>query len=191
MLTRIAPSFAVPYCTTAHSAQFGAQMPTRSPLRTPRSSRPSAQASTSATNCGYVQRRPVAHSTRASWSPTRAAVRSRFAPMVSPSSGTVEVPLAYDGSAGAVMAGSPPLDLARHQAGSVRLVGRVRVADLLHRQREAVVLAERGERARRLSGELGERRAAVHRLAPGGLDQVRFPLAEPGHVASVRRCTAR
>src|SRR3954463_13972169 len=139
MLTRIAPSLAVPYCTNAHSAQFGAQMPTRSPLRTPRSSRPRAQASTSATNSGKVQRRPGRNPTSASRSPTRAAVRSRLAPMVSPSSGTVEVPLAYDGSAGAVMPGSPPPSLARHQAGPVGLVGGVLVADQFDRQREAVV----------------------------------------------------
>jgi hypothetical protein len=94
MVTRIAPSFAVPYWTSTHSAQFGAQMPTRSPFHTPIASNPSAQASTSATSSGYVQRRPVAHSTSASASPTRAAVRSRLAPMVSPSSGRVEVPLA-------------------------------------------------------------------------------------------------
>ena len=31
----IAPSFAVAYCTNAHSAQLGAQMPTRSPLPMP------------------------------------------------------------------------------------------------------------------------------------------------------------
>ena len=31
MLTRIAPIFAVAYCTIVHSGQFGAQMPTRSP----------------------------------------------------------------------------------------------------------------------------------------------------------------
>ena len=32
MLTSTAPIFAVAYCTSTHSAQFGAQMPTRSPL---------------------------------------------------------------------------------------------------------------------------------------------------------------
>ena len=52
MLTRIAPIFAVAYCTKAHSAQFGAQMPTRSPFRTPSASSPRAHASTSATNSG-------------------------------------------------------------------------------------------------------------------------------------------
>ncbi len=50
MVTRIAPSFAVPYWTKTHSAQLGAQMPTRSPVPTPRASRPSAQASTSVTS---------------------------------------------------------------------------------------------------------------------------------------------
>ena len=35
MLTRMTPTFAVAYWTTVHSAQFGAQMPTRSPLASP------------------------------------------------------------------------------------------------------------------------------------------------------------
>ena len=35
MLTRIAPSLAVAYWVRVHSAQFGAQMPTRSPLPMP------------------------------------------------------------------------------------------------------------------------------------------------------------
>jgi len=51
MLTRIAPILAVAYWTITHSAQLGAQMPTRSPLRTPSSSRPSATVSTSAASC--------------------------------------------------------------------------------------------------------------------------------------------
>src|SRR4051794_17267297 len=40
MFTRIAPSLAVPYWTNTHSAQLGAQIPTRSPLRTPRGVQP-------------------------------------------------------------------------------------------------------------------------------------------------------
>ena len=40
--------FAVAYWVNTHSAQFGAQMPTRSPLAIPRSSRPRARASISA-----------------------------------------------------------------------------------------------------------------------------------------------
>ena len=52
MLTRIAPSFAVPYWTKAHSAQFGAQMPTRSPLADAERVQPEGAASTSATNSG-------------------------------------------------------------------------------------------------------------------------------------------
>ncbi len=48
MFTRIAPILAVAYWVMVHSAQFGAQMPTRSPLPMPIPSRPSASASTSA-----------------------------------------------------------------------------------------------------------------------------------------------
>ena len=48
MFTRIAPIFAVAYWVRVHSAQFGAQMPTRSPLTMPISSNPRASASTSA-----------------------------------------------------------------------------------------------------------------------------------------------
>ena len=42
--------FAVAYCTSTHSGQFGAQMPTRSPFATPSASRPRATASTSASS---------------------------------------------------------------------------------------------------------------------------------------------
>ena len=48
MLTRIAPILAVAYWVSTHSAQFGAQMPTRSPTVIAGASRPSASASTSA-----------------------------------------------------------------------------------------------------------------------------------------------
>ena len=48
MLTRMAPILAVAYCTTVHSAQFGAQMPTRSPFSTPSDISPRATRSTSA-----------------------------------------------------------------------------------------------------------------------------------------------
>ena len=48
MFTRIAPIFAVAYWVSVHSAQFGAQMPTRSPLTMPISSNPRASASVSA-----------------------------------------------------------------------------------------------------------------------------------------------
>ena len=54
MLTRIAPTFAVAYCSSVHCAQFGAQMPTRSPFSMPRSSSPTASASTSVTNSAHV-----------------------------------------------------------------------------------------------------------------------------------------
>ena len=40
MLTRIAPMRAVAYWVRNHSAQLGAQMPTRSPLATPRAEQP-------------------------------------------------------------------------------------------------------------------------------------------------------
>ncbi|GAB2938427.1 hypothetical protein GCM10027203_44750 [Nonomuraea fastidiosa] len=89
---------AVAYCVSTHSAQFGAQMPTRSPLAMPRASRPSATSFTAASNSAYVHRRPVAISTSASLSGCRATVRSRFAPIVSPSRGTSETPDAYESS---------------------------------------------------------------------------------------------
>ncbi len=44
MLTRIAPTLAVAYWMSTHSAQFGAQMPTRSPLAMPAPSSPRASA---------------------------------------------------------------------------------------------------------------------------------------------------
>ena len=46
MLTRIAPILAVAYCTSVHSAQFGAQMPTRSPLLDAEAQQAVASAST-------------------------------------------------------------------------------------------------------------------------------------------------
>ena len=42
MLTRIAPILAVAYWTIVHSAQFGAQIPTRSPFSMPRAIKPRA-----------------------------------------------------------------------------------------------------------------------------------------------------
>ena len=47
-----------------------------------------------------AQRRPVLHSTSASRSGWVAAIRSSSSPIVSPSSGTVEVPDTYEGAAG-------------------------------------------------------------------------------------------
>jgi len=47
MLTRMAPILAVAYWVIVHSAQFGAQMPTRSPLTMPRAINPRATTSTS------------------------------------------------------------------------------------------------------------------------------------------------
>jgi integrase len=47
-LTRIAPTFAAAYCTSVHSAQFGAQMPIRSPLAMSAASSARASRSTSA-----------------------------------------------------------------------------------------------------------------------------------------------
>src|SRR5690606_10193873 len=49
---------------------------------------PSATVLTSSTNSRYVQRRPDAQSTSASRSGKAVTVRSRFAPMLSPSWGT-------------------------------------------------------------------------------------------------------
>ena len=88
MLTRIAPIFALPYCSSTHSAQFGAQIPTRSPVATPEAMSPRATASVAASSCAYVQRLPVGTSTSASLSPCAAAIRRRLSPIVSPSSGS-------------------------------------------------------------------------------------------------------
>ena len=103
MLTRIAPIFAVAYCRIVHSAQFGAQIPTRSPFSIPPAISPHATTSTSRSNSAYVHRRPVATSTSASRSPYVATVRSRLAPIVSPSNGTSVTPDRYDGTAGALI----------------------------------------------------------------------------------------
>jgi hypothetical protein len=88
MFTRIAPTAAVAYCVIVHSAQFGAQIPTRSPFPIPRPISPRANSSTAAPNSAYVHRRPLATSTNASRSPYAATVRRRFAPIVSPSNET-------------------------------------------------------------------------------------------------------
>ena len=85
MFTRIAPIFAVAYWVSVHSAQFGAQMPTRSPLAMPVPSNPSASASTSAASSAYVHRRLADRSTSASRSPNARTVASKLPPIVSPS----------------------------------------------------------------------------------------------------------
>ena len=148
MLTRIAPSFAVPYWTKTHSAQFGAQMPTRSPLPTPRASSPSAQASTSATNSrigpaaaggALDQRLVVAH-------PRRRPIQVR--PDRVAQQGDRRGPAAVGRQRGRAHCCASRTSL---HAGPVGLVGRVRVADPVDRQREAVVLAERRQRAGGLS----------------------------------------
>ena len=54
MFTRIAPAFAVAYWVSTHSAQFGAQIATRSPASIPAASRPRASASTAALSSAYV-----------------------------------------------------------------------------------------------------------------------------------------
>src|SRR6476660_3740433 len=111
MLTRIAPIFAVAYCTTVHWAQFGAQIPTRSPVATPVARSARASPSTSAANSAYVQRIPWATSTRASRSPTRATVASRLSGMVCSSSGTSVSPAVCDS---VVMPVIPPRTPAYH-----------------------------------------------------------------------------
>src|SRR4051794_38619976 len=82
MLTRIAPILAVAYCTSVHSEQFGAQMPTRSPVRTPVAISARASRSTSARSSAYVHRLPCATSTSASRSANRSAVASKLSPIV-------------------------------------------------------------------------------------------------------------
>ena len=54
MLTRMIPAFAVAYWTSAHSAQFGLQIPTRSPGSMPAAMNARAQRSTASPNCEYV-----------------------------------------------------------------------------------------------------------------------------------------
>ena len=50
MFTSTIPAFAVAYWSSTHSAQFGAQMPTRSPASMPAAISPRARASVSASN---------------------------------------------------------------------------------------------------------------------------------------------
>ena len=95
MLTRIAPTRAVANCTTTHSAQFGAQMPTRSPFSTPAASRPRAHRSTWASSSAYVQRTPCARETSASRAPCSETIAFHISPIVSPRSGTSETPCWY------------------------------------------------------------------------------------------------
>ena len=54
MLTRMIPALAVAYWTSAHSAQFGLQIPTRSPGSIPAAISARAQRSTASPNCAYV-----------------------------------------------------------------------------------------------------------------------------------------
>src|SRR5579871_4341399 len=60
MLTRIAPILAVAYWVSTHSAQFGAQMPTRSPLPMPASSSPGQRVHV----CGELGVAPPPHGVR-------------------------------------------------------------------------------------------------------------------------------
>ena len=94
MFTSTAPTFAVAYWTRTHSAQFGAQMPTRSPASIPAASRPRASRFTAASSSAYDIRIPWWRLTSASRSGKRATVRSRSAPMVWPSSGVSHAPWA-------------------------------------------------------------------------------------------------
>jgi hypothetical protein len=86
------PAFAVAYWVSTHSAQLGAQMPSRSPLASPAASSPRASASTCSFSAAYVSRTSWWRTTSASRSPKRATVRSRFSPIVSPISGLVATP---------------------------------------------------------------------------------------------------
>ena len=92
MFTSTMPAFAVANCTTTHSALFSDQIPTRSPRPIPNASSPAANASARATSSRYVHRTPWLRTISASPSGTRAAVRSRFCPSVSPSSGVDVAP---------------------------------------------------------------------------------------------------
>ena len=145
---------AVAYCRTTHSQRFGAQMPTRSPLRDAGLDQPGGQrldrgAELGVGAAGGRSRGPPAPRGRRS----AATVRRRLSPIVSPSSGTVDVPLAYDpGTAG-------PYVPAVRVGGEVRLLrgGRVHVRHLLRREGELHVLAERRQRTRPLGRELADR----------------------------------
>src|SRR5690242_14148271 len=92
----MAPIRAVAYCTNTHSGRFGDQIPTRSPGPTPSPTSARASVSTSSSSSRYVHRRPLGTSASASRSPTRRTVRRRHPPMVSPMSGSEEMPLAYE-----------------------------------------------------------------------------------------------
>ena len=94
MFTRITPSFAVAYWVSAHSQRFGLHTPSRSPFSRPNPSNPRASRSTAEFSSAQVNRTPWWQDTSASDSGTRATVRSRFAPIVSPSSGTAPAPWA-------------------------------------------------------------------------------------------------
>ena len=54
MLTRMIPALAVAYWTSAHSAQFGLQIPTRSPASIPAAMKARAARSTASPNWAYV-----------------------------------------------------------------------------------------------------------------------------------------
>src|SRR5436190_9800824 len=96
MFTRITPARAVAYCVSTHSAQLGLQMPTRSPRSRPRAIRPRATRSTAPSNSAYDMRTPWWRDTIASASGTRATVRARLAPIVSPRRGVVDTPCEYE-----------------------------------------------------------------------------------------------
>src|SRR5687767_1706795 len=98
MLTRTMPAFAVANCVSAHSAQFGAQMPTRSPTSSPAVMNARASRSAVASSSAYVMRVPWWREMSAGWPGSSRAMRSRSAPIVSPMSGFDPMPLAYEGA---------------------------------------------------------------------------------------------
>ncbi len=89
---------AVANCVSVHSAEFGAQIPTRSPVTSPASRSARARSSTAASSCAHDHRRDDATSTSASPSACSPAVRRSAWPIVSSSSGTSVGPAAYESS---------------------------------------------------------------------------------------------
>ena len=96
-MTRITPALAEAYWTSTHSAQFGLQIPSRSPGSQAERREPAGDAVDLGVELRVgpadvlMARRRAPRGRRG-----RATVRSRFAPIVSPSSGTSEVPCAYE-----------------------------------------------------------------------------------------------
>ena len=161
MFTRTMPAFAVANCVSAHSAQFGAQMPTRSPTSSPAATSARARRSACASSSAYVSRVPWWREMSAGWSGSSCATRSRSAPIVSPMSGLHPTPLAYEGA----MSGTLP-----PRGGGPR---HRRSAPGQHRLREGRAVDRRGVREIVAGDERDPSRSAMvctERRRVGSLD---------------------